>query len=316
MHEVLNHYVKLPLSYPSSHNRDRSEAQNLVIRFDASNQPPWIKIACCSVLGCVFLALTACKKIEEPPRNYALLASDVHVSIAHRRLVLPFISLSANRGMQSFSLAKKDDAASQANAIDNLMHESIDSENSKPLDRISLQIDTYGWDDWDMKMGQICPMLTRKWAQSVCDNPWAVVQQSLPNRIEIVDLRRLKLDTNQYSPRCAENSLPYQSLPARQGAPVIICEQQMFGGKAAEFYVAAVRIDGDLGAVWLIARSSQAGETGEARMARQGKAVVAFLQYGLGPSEDFSKLYNILCELRAPDSAPGPHHLDCGDTRS
>jgi len=146
--EVLNHYVKLPLSYPFSHSRDRYEAQNFDVRFDASNQPRWIRIACCSVLGCVFLALTACKKIEEPPRNYALLASDIHVSIAHRQLVLPFISLNANRCMQSFSLAKKDGAASQANAIDNLIHESIDSENPKPLYRISLRIDTYGWDDW------------------------------------------------------------------------------------------------------------------------------------------------------------------------
>lgn len=292
----------------------RSEGQSVVAQSEASIRAPRVKIVCFNVLGCVFLALTACKKIEDPPRNNALLATDIHVSVAHHQLLLPVIALSTYRGRQSFTLTKKNESSIQASALEKFMQESIDPKNPKLVDRISLQIDTYGWDDRDSRIGQICPMLTRKWAHSVCDNPWAVVQQSLPHRIEIVDLSRLTLDTYQHVPRCADNSAPHQSLPTSQGATTLICEEQIFGGKPGESYVAAVRIEGDLGAVWSIARNTQAGETGEARLARQGKAIASFVQYGLGAREDFSMLYDVLCELRAPGSPPGIHHQDCGDT--
>lgn len=269
------------------------------------------------LLGCVCFALTACEKetVELPPKHYTLLATDIHVSVAQHNMVLPFIALGDYRGKQSFSLDRERDKAIEADALDKLMRKPTDSEAPKVFDRLSLEFGPYGWNDNDMQQKQICSMLTRQWTQSVCDNPWSLVLQSLPNRIELVDLSRLTLDPPEPRiPRCAKSSSPRQAIPTARGEAVMICELDIIGGKPATSYVALVRINDDLGAAWSVGRGSQSGETAEAMTARQGKAIVALVRYGLGPREDFPRLYDILCGLRAPKSRPGVRHLDCGDT--
>ena len=269
------------------------------------------------VLGCFCLALAACdqEKPKHPPKNYALLAADMHVSVAQHHIVLPLIALGDYRRRQSFSLNRARDKANETDALGKLVSDSSDSENTKSFDRLSVEFDPYGWDDNDMQQRQICSMLTQKWAQAACDNPWSVVLQSLPGRIELVDLERLRLDPPEPRvPRCAKNSLLRRALPASDAEATMICELEIFGGKPATHYVAVVRIEGELGAAWSVSRGSQSGESAEAMTARQGTAIVALVQYGLGPREDFARLYDILCKLRAPGSRPGVHHLDCGDT--
>ena len=268
------------------------------------------------MFGCFCLVLAACDQGKPKYlKNYTLLAADIHVSVARHHMVLPFIALGDYRRKQSFSLNRTSDKSNHADALGKLVSDSSDSEKPKSFDRLSLKFDPYGWDDNDMQQGQICSMLTQKWAQAACDNPWSVVLQSLPGRIELVDLERLRLDPPEPRiPRCAKNSLFRRALPASAGEAIMICELEIFGGKPATHYVAVVRIKGELGAAWSVSRGSQSGESAEAMTVRQGEAIVAFVQYGLGPHEDFARLYDILCKLRAAGSRLGVHHLDCGDT--
>jgi hypothetical protein len=46
---------------------------------------------------------------------------------------------------------------------------------------------------------------------------------------------------------------------------------------------------------------------------REGKAIVAFVRYGLGSSENFQILHDTVCGLRRPGSRDSPKGPDCPD---
>lgn len=248
--------------------------------------------------------------------DVTLLSTDVHVSVAQHTLVLPFIALEdiAYR-QQSFSLDHKGDIARAKKARSDLLRESADPKHPMVFDDLSITVRAYGWNDADMRQIQMCSLLTRAWARSVCDNPWAAILQALPpNRFRLVDLRRLQVGGTNDRVNCIDNGKPRRELPKEVGEAVMVCEAQVYGGDSDEFHSAVVRIDGDLGALWTVWRHDQNGETAEAMTEREGKAIAAFVKYGLGESEDFPKLHASLCRLRRPGSVDAPSGPDCLNT--
>jgi hypothetical protein len=274
----------------------------------------WLRLSLFGLIVCISFVLSACQKAKEAPRNYRLLASDVHVSVADHQVVLPFVALNDYGAIQSFSLNRRREGAAHADAISEFVREAGSPASPKSFDRLSIEIQTYGWNDADIQQRKICQMLTREWARSVCGNPWSAVQQALPRRFELVDLSRARFETPEpRTPRCAKNGTPRRAFPARPGETVILCELEIFGGKPGKNYVAIVRIDRYLGAAWSVWNGDQLGENAEAMAARQGKIIGAFVRYGVGGREDFSKLHAMACGLRAPNAHPGVHHIDCVD---
>lgn len=262
-----------------------------------------------------FLAvLTSCGNEEHPAPNVKLLSSDIHVSIGETPLVLPFISLDdyAYR-KQSFSLDRKGDSERARNAFEQFLHESKDPQNPLVLDGLAVVVRTYGWTGEDLRSGKMCPMLTREWARSVCDNPWAAIQQALPvNRFRLVDLKRLQIGGPRSPASCRDDGKSHRPIPQRTGEAVIVCAAMVYGGRDDKFHHAAIRINGDLGALWTVWRYGQNGETAEAMAEREGKAIVAFVKYALGRNEEFQKLHADMCRLRRPGSVDGPKGADCG----
>jgi hypothetical protein len=262
----------------------------------------------CLVL-CVCSLLTSCEKAIDVER----LSTDVHVAIAQHTLALPFAALEdyAYR-QQSFSFNRKSDSEHALNAADELLRDSADSKHPLTLDNLTIIVRTYGWNDADMRQRQMCPLLTSEWARSVCDNPWAAIQQALPaDRFKLVDLSHLKLGDPHGPAQCIDNGKPLRPLPQKTGESAMVCEALVFGGDDDKFHHAVVRIDGELGALWTVGRHGQNGESEEGRTEREGKAIVAFVQYGLGSSENFPALHAIMCDLRRPNSADNPHGADC-----
>ena len=261
--------------------------------------------------ACACFVLASCgedERIEERSAvNVKRLSTDVHVAIAQHNLVLPFIALEdyAYRH-QSFSLNRKGDREHALSAADKLMRDAADSKQPLAFDSLSVVVRTYGWNDSDMHQIQMCPLLTREWARSVCDNPWAAIQQALPgDRFRLVDLRHLQIDDPRSPAHCIDNGKPRRALPKKPREAVMICEKLVYGGDPDEFHNAIIRIDGDLGALWTVWRHGQNGETAEAMTERQGKAIIAFVQYALGKREDFPALHATMCRLRRPGSDDG-----------
>lgn len=272
------------------------------------------KVPCAFLLGlAAYLALVSCgdNEQERVAANVQHLATDVHVTIAGHALVLPFIALEhyARRG-QSFSLDRKGDAKRASDAANQLLRDAADPRSPLAFDRLSVAVDTYGWNDFDMRQRRMCPLLTREWSRSVCDNPWAAIQQALPvNRFMLVDLRRLKVEDPRGPAHCVGELR--RSLPQKPGEAAMVCEALVYGGDPDEFHHAVVRIDGDLGALWTVWRFSQHGETAEAMTQREGQAIAVFTRYTLGEHEDFTVLHRIMCGLRRPGSQDAPGGADC-----
>lgn len=270
-----------------------------------------------TILLSSFLAtLSSCGKSENEhsPADVKRLSTDVHVEIAQHTLTLPFIALEDYAYQrQSFSLNRKGEKEHALSSADKLLRDAADPNHPWASDNLSVVVRTYGWNDSDMSQRQMCPLLTREWARSVCDNPWAAIQQALPeNRFRLVDLRNLRIDDDPRGPaQCINNAKPHRPLPQNSEESTMGCEKQVFGGDPDEFHNAVVRIDGDLGALWTVWRHGQNGETAEAMTEREGKAIVTFVRYALGSNEDFSALHATMCNLRRPGSTDSPKGADC-----
>jgi hypothetical protein len=273
--------------------------------------------AFCSLFRSSFLiacsVLASCGEDERVAARIERLAADIHVTIGDHALVLPFIALEDYAYQaQSFSFDRKGDAERARNAANELLRDAADPRHPLGLDQLSVVVETYGWNDFDLRQRQMCPLLTREWARSVCDNPWAAVRQALPyNRFRLVDLRRLNIADPRGPAHCVDTVGQRRPLPQKPGEAVMVCEALVYGGDDDEFHHAVVRIDGELGALWTVWRYGQNGETAEAMTEREGRAIVAFVQYALGEHEEFPALHGIMCDLRRPGSVDGPSGGDC-----
>lgn len=267
-----------------------------------------LTLVACSVLA-------SCGDEERVTANNKRLAADIHVTIGDHVLVLPFIALEhyAYRA-QSFSFDRKGDAERARNAANELLRDAADPRQPLAFDGLSVVVQAYGWNDFDMRQIQMCPLLAREWARSVCDNPWAAIRQALPyNRFRLVDLRRLQIADSRGPAHCVDTVGERRPSPRNPGEAVMVCEALVYGGDDDEFHHAVVRIDGHLGALWTVWRHGQNGETAEAMTEREGQAIVAFVQYALGAREDFPALHAVMCRLRRPGSVDGPGGADCAN---
>lgn len=268
-----------------------------------------------AIVVCSLLAvLAACGREELSPVDVKLLSTDIHVSIAQHTLVFPFIALEdyAYR-KHSFSLNRSGDRQRAVSALEQLLRDSADPQRPLVLDGLTVVVRTYGWNDANMGQRQVCPLLVREWARSVCDNPWAAIQQALPaNRFRLVDLRSIQIDGPNSPTNCRDDGEPRRSIPEEAEQAVMVCPAMVYGGDDDEFHTAVVRIDEDLGAVWTVWRYGQNGESAEAMTEREGKAIVAFVNHALGPRENFSALHAEMCRLRRPGSVDAPRGGDCG----
>jgi hypothetical protein len=271
-----------------------------------------------TILLSSFLAvLVSCGKSggknEHSAVDVGALSTDIHVSIAQHTLIFPLIALEDYAYREkSFSFDQKGDRERALDALNQLLRNSADPKKPLVLDDLSVVVRTYGWNDFDARQIQLCPLLTREWARSVCDNPWAAIQQALPyDSFRLVDLHRLQVEDPRDPVNCRDNGKLSKSLPQRPGETTMVSAMVCDGRDDFGYYKTVIRIDGDLGALWRISRRVQA-ETAEAMMEREGKAIAAFVQYALGKNEDFSELHAAMCRLRRPGSVDGPHGADCG----
>lgn len=262
-----------------------------------------------SLIGGLSAILAACDK---PMPNVQLLATDLHLAIGGNRVTLPFVALGdyAYRGM-SFSLDPEGDRERERGAVEDLIRNAGDRDNPTAVRYLSVVVRTYGWNDSDMRQRDMCPLLTRAWARSVCDNPWAAIQQALPaNSFTLVDLNQLSEKNAGALFNCVKESEPRLSIPKASGEPTIVCRASVYSDHV--FHRAVVRIDGQLGALWTVWGHGQNGESADTMAHREGEAIVSFVGNALGASENFPKLHSDMCRLRRPGSIHNPRGADCG----
>lgn len=268
----------------------------------------------CSLLTASLCAVAAnCSANDALDASLKRLATDIHVAIGQHALVMPFVALEsyAYRGA-SFSFDRAGDRERADEAVQKFLHDTANPQHPLEMNELSVVVRTYGWNDADMRQRAVCQQLTREWARSVCDNPWAATQQALPvNRFKLTDLRRIPdADTDRLF-NCVGESEPVRLLPKASGEAAIVCRAVVYSMSGNFFHRAVVRIDGHLGAVWTVWGHGQNGESAEAMARREGQAIVAFARYALGTNENFPMLQEVMCRLRRPGSVDHPKGSDC-----
>lgn len=254
------------------------------------------------VLPCIAALLGGCgSRIEQRPPDLQLLATDVHVSVAQHPLVLPFVALDDHAvGGMSFSLNRQADSKRAADRRAAFLRETNDYRRPLALDLVSVTVHAYGASDFDDGRGQLCAKLSRQWARAACGGSQGGAQHALPsNRFKLVNLARLRLDDPRGPANCLREGAK-NALPSVSGRAVIVCPALVYGGDQDEFHTAVVRIDGDLGAMWVVWRNGQGGETAEAMAQREGAAIALFVEAALGGREDYPKLKSGMRALGRP----------------
>ncbi|QIJ74062.1 hypothetical protein GU700_05390 [Methylobacterium sp. NI91] len=261
------------------------------------------------MIAAIGLTLSACDEDgTRPAPDVHRLAANVHVSIAEHNLVLPFIALEeyAYRG-PSFSLNPERDTQQASRAADTLLREAATPDHPRLFSSLAIVVRPYGLNDFDTRQITLCPLLTREWSRSVCDNPGAAVLQALPvNRFRLVDLREAQKHLN-----CVGEDRPRNPVPSTPRQATIVCRAKVYPVGENDFHTAAVRISGELGALWTVWGHGQFVETAEAMTKREGEAIVALVQHALGPAENFAALDSIMCRSRRPGPADSPRRADC-----
>lgn len=259
----------------------------------------------------LLICLTASGCSKRQKFDVDLLASDVHVTIAGQSITLPWIALEDYAYTpQSFSLDRTGDRERERKQRERFRASTSNPATAPALDSLTVVVRTFGWNDSDSRQRAMCPLLTKQWSRSVCDNPWAAVQQALPvNRFNLVDLSKLEL--LKHPTNCTESSAKLISSIKRSPTAFLLCDFDINGGGNTRYYTAIVQISGNLGAVWAVWESAEAKEPAAEQAIREGKAIIALVRYGLNAKEDFPRLHRIACELRRPDAADGPKGSDC-----
>ena len=264
-----------------------------------------------SILICV--TASGCGERRKP--DVQLLASDVHVRIADQPITLPWIALQDFAyAAQSFSLNRAGDREREGEQRAAFRAATTNPATAPALDTLNVIVRTFGWNDSDMRQRAMCPLLTRQWSRSVCDNPWAAIQQALPvNRFVLVNLSTL--DPSKSPANCTEASAKLITSIEKKPTASLLCDFKIYGSADTRFYTAVVQVADNLGAVWSVWERAGSKETAAEQASREGKAIVAFVRYGLGATEDFPKLHDVACQLRRPDAADGPKGSECSTER-
>lgn len=274
---------------------------------------PWVTFTLC--VG--FLLVTAIilfSPYETAPHSrsrtdaeISALAENAHIVVGNVPLVLPFVAMPDHVSMGAFFSLNRPAAQKAWKEERDAFRASALSPTSAPiLDRITVQVETYGWNDSDPRPWiKLCAQLTAKWAQSVCDNPWSPVQQALPrNRFYLADTRRLEVfsDTLMVGGETYADKL--RSISLKSGEVFVNCDRKEEGER--QFCIAAVAISKDLIGVWSVWQSET--EAADQQAQREGRAIAAFANYALGDIENFDALLAVVCSARRPGSGPSDIH--------
>jgi hypothetical protein len=176
--------------------------------------------------------------------------------------------------------------------------------------QLRIRIKHYGWEEDIPQSQAFCRQLRRQWSRALCNNAAPALIQALPAMIQPAGMaacargacKRLECRlpacravTAGFTGRWSGNN----TVPARnfeQGNPL---------------FQAVVRIDESLAATWVVWPEAKTGETAAAKAQREGQAMIALVQLGMGPAEDFTRLHRRMCQLRRPAPRIRSDRPDC-----
>ncbi|MCU0828738.1 MAG: hypothetical protein MUE52_15375 [Tabrizicola sp.] len=240
------------------------------------------------------------------PTDVALLASDMHVSFGGVSLTLPLVAFRERSERTAFLSDHSEEEFGRRAARRVAFADSAGNPATPlPLENAAIWIEAFGLEDVDGAAWRlICDQLARHWSRSVCADPFAPLLQSLPRGwFTLADARHLDAfaGTHIFAGGLGNAAPLLQSMPLIQGEPLLLCGVPHKPG-APRPCLAALRIAGDLVAVWFVQDGPAEPVLAQAR--REGQAITALVTHGFGAVEDYPALIAATCATLRPGAKP------------
>jgi hypothetical protein len=217
------------------------------------------------------LAVTGCS--DSPPApDVQFLASDVHLVVGGHHIVIPAVAM---RGPDhTFDLRGQRPGKSLK---ERLKSEATDPANPMRMDKLDLGIREYQYTGEHVAASGICPLLTRKWAQSLCRGQHRGVLRRLPERFDLLDRARLDLLKNTWTSGKERLHDLVKDMAIQPGITEVGCDRE------SRFCTAMVEVLPGLLAVWFVQGERR---TAEEIAHTQGAAIIQFVRRALSATED------------------------------
>jgi hypothetical protein len=216
--------------------------------------------------------VSACSD-EPPPPDVPFLSTDAYFSIGGHTITVPMVAL---RGPgHVFTLHYEKPAKSRKEI---LKEQATDPNHPMPVDSLDLAIQQYQYTGEHAASVQICPRLTRLWAQLVCRGRHKGVLKNLPDKFDLLDRAKLDRLKNHWTVGGESEYDQARGMALQLGMTEIGCD------RTSDFCTAVVEAEPGLLAVWTVWTNE--GETAAHMAQRQGTAIVEFVRRAIGPVED------------------------------
>jgi hypothetical protein len=196
-----------------------------------------LRVVVATLLPVVASALTGC---SPSPPDVALLASDVHFRIGGQNIVIPAVAMRQPDHVFKIGSARSD------NMKEALAIRASDPAEPMKMERIDLLIREYRYTGERLASLGICPLLKRKWSQTLCRGQQLGLLSRLPENFDLLDRDRLDLLKNYLTVGTERQYDQVKDMALRPGVTEIGCDKQ------SRFCTAVVEVLPGLLAVWTV----------------------------------------------------------------
>lgn len=230
-----------------------------------------LRIVVATVLPVVACALTGCSASSP---DVALLASDVHFRIGGQHIVIPAVAMRQPEHVFKLAGGRSDDLKKE------LQIRASNPAEPMKVEKIDLSIRQYQYTGEQLASIGICPLLKRKWSQTLCRGQHQGVLSRLPEKFDLLDRDRLDILKSALTIGKERQLDQVEDMSVRPGVTEIGCDKQ------SQFCTAMVEVLPGLLAVWIVWSNEKTGITAEQMADAQGTAIVQFVRRAIGPAED------------------------------
>lgn len=214
-------------------------------------------------------------------------ASDAYLKVADLDLVIPIVALLEPRYAYtpySFSLGSKNANKEELEKRAEFKKLSAESETAPTVDRAEVLVRQYQYTGESISSQKICTLLKRDWAKSFCKGEHLEIMKKLPEKFYIVDKEHIDLFSSHYTVGQEVMADQIHKLNLASKAIATSCDAD------GKFCTAGVKTSPETIAVWTVWPSVKPVKSAQQMAESQGKAIVAFVKYGISSQSDFKKM--------------------------
>jgi hypothetical protein len=230
-----------------------------------------LRVVIAAALWVLGFALPGC--LPSPP-DVPFLASDAHYTIGGQHIIVPVVAM--RQPDHTFNLA----SGRSRGIKEELQTKASNPAEPMKMEKINLLIRQYQYTGEHAASVGICPLLKRKWSETLCSGQHQGLLRRLPEKFDLLDRAKLDFLKSEFTVGRERVYDQVKDMALRPEVTEISCDRQ------SQFCTAIVEALPGLLAVWTVWNNDKTGSTAEQMADTQGTAIVQFVRRAIGPTED------------------------------